>query len=172
LWDKASGHADILYRPWDGTKRWFESLCARRRQRTSAWTSWTCGAERATFGWLTTSGPRKRPRQPLRAAHFLKPPALPGDSYSFRKSTPARPPWLTASGGFADGGGFTTQHGRPASEGGHACPAGNVAAVRSGFSKTCRVNNRPSAPSRLPPPADNLLMIGPPGRARRCSPGA
>ena len=26
-------------------------------------------------------GPRQRPQKPLRAAHFLKPPALPGDTY-------------------------------------------------------------------------------------------
>ena len=31
--------------------------------------------------WPNTIGPRQRPRQPLRAAQFIKPPALPGDTY-------------------------------------------------------------------------------------------
>jgi hypothetical protein len=35
----------------------------------------------AISGGPTQLGPRQRPRQPLRAAQFIKPPALPGDTY-------------------------------------------------------------------------------------------
>ena len=50
----------------------------------------------ATVRWPKKLGPRQRPQQPLRAAHFLKPPALPGDIYCKRTQVallPVRSPW-------------------------------------------------------------------------------
>ncbi len=48
---------------------------------TKGSTSSAFGADRATFRWPKTLGPRQRPHLPLRAAPIIKPPALPGDIY-------------------------------------------------------------------------------------------
>jgi hypothetical protein len=53
-----------------------ESTSAVRVVATSV-----CGADQPPLGGQHELGPRQRPLQPLRAAHNLKPPALPGDTY-------------------------------------------------------------------------------------------
>jgi REP element-mobilizing transposase RayT len=66
---------------WAGTRKQSARIAATRRKRIRGWTNSTFGADAATFKWLKTLGPRQRPHLPLRAAPFLKPPALPGDIY-------------------------------------------------------------------------------------------
>ena len=67
---------------WVATRKPSAPISETRRKRTNGSTNSTSGVEGATFRWLKPLGPREPPHLPLRAAPILKPPALPGDTYS------------------------------------------------------------------------------------------
>ena len=80
LWDSTSGRGHTLVSTIGRDEAVIREYIQKQEQEDLRLDQmkFLCGADQPPSGGSSTTGPRQRPQQPLRAATSLRPPALPG----------------------------------------------------------------------------------------------